>query len=80
MHYDHPITQMMLYCTISRSSKLFTRVNSLSHSYQISFKVGVCHPCKLNLFLILNRLSNIITLVIIPHADNLILSRGPVIL
>ena len=49
----------------------------LSHSYQIGFKVGVCHPWKLNLFLILNRLSNIITLVIIPHADNLILVKGP---
>ena len=79
LHYNHPITQMMLYCTISRSSKLFTRVNSYVSQYQISFKVGVCHPCKLNLFLILSRLSYIITLVIILHADNPTLSRGPVI-
>jgi len=28
MHYDHPITQMMLYSTVPRSSKLFTCVNS----------------------------------------------------
>jgi hypothetical protein len=77
LHYDHPITQMMLYYTIPRSSKLFTCVNSLSHSHQISFKVDVCHPCKLNLFLILSRLSNIITLVIIPLTDNLTLPKGP---
>jgi hypothetical protein len=37
----------------------------LYHNYQISFKVGMCHPCKFNLFLILSKLSNIITLVII---------------
>jgi hypothetical protein len=52
----------------------------LSHSYQISFKVGVCHSCKLNLFLILSKLLNIITHIIIPLAYNLTLSRGPVML
>jgi hypothetical protein len=76
MHYDHPITQMMLYY------KYYDPVNYLlvlilsSHSYQISFKVGVCHPCKLNFFVILSKLSNIITIIIISLADNLTLSTN----
>jgi hypothetical protein len=52
----------------------------LSHSYQISFKIGMCHHCKLNLFFIMSKLSNIITLVIILLVDYLTLSRGPVML
>jgi hypothetical protein len=79
MHYDHPITQMMLYCTIYPVNNLFVLI-LLSHSYQISFKVGWCHPCKLNLFLILSKILNIITHIIIPLADNLTLSRGPLML